>query len=67
VSQADGLHQLISRKLEEIAAGYFPPAAEAGYVVPPALGQDAGICGALLISGMQSFCERLTNENAGEW
>lgn len=50
VSQAEGLHDRIGRRLEKIAAGYFPPAMEAGYVVPPALGQDAGIRGALLLT-----------------
>lgn len=50
VSQAAGLHALIQAKLVQIAAGYFPPAREAGYVVPPALGQEAGICGAFLLT-----------------
>jgi fructokinase len=50
VSQVDGLHAKINVKLVEIAAGYFPPAMEANYVVPPALGQEAGICGAFLLA-----------------
>jgi fructokinase len=50
VSQAEGLHRKINAKLMEIAAGYFPPVLAADYVVPPALGQQAGICGALLLA-----------------
>jgi fructokinase len=50
VSQSDGLHTRINAKLEEIAGGYFPSAMEAGYVVPPALGQEAGIRGAFLLA-----------------
>ncbi len=50
VSQADGLHAKVNAKLEEIAAGYFPPAMEKDYVIPPALGQEAGIRGAFLLA-----------------
>ena len=50
VSQADGLHRQINSRLVEIAAGYFPTVLAPGYVVPPALGQDAGIRGALLLA-----------------
>ncbi len=50
VSQAEGLHGLIASRLKEIAAEYFPPASEDGYVVPPALGQEAGIRGAFLLA-----------------
>lgn len=49
VSQVEGLHAKIQSRLREIAAGYFPPADEDGYVVPPALGQEAGIRGAFLL------------------
>ncbi|MES2474587.1 MAG: ROK family protein [Verrucomicrobiota bacterium] len=51
VSQAEELHDLIASRLKEIAAGYFPPALEDGYVVAPALGQEAGIRGAFLLAG----------------
>jgi fructokinase len=51
VSQADGLHEKINRQLLELAAGYFPPLRSQPYVVPPALGQEAGIRGALLLAG----------------
>ena len=50
VSQMEGLHDKINAKLIEIAAGYFPPVLERDYVVPPALGQEAGICGAFLLA-----------------
>jgi fructokinase len=50
VCQAEGLHGKIHSKLVEIAAGYFPPVLDGDYVVPPALGQQAGICGAFLLT-----------------
>lgn len=50
VCQAEGLHAKINAKLIEIAAGYFPPVLVNDYVVPPALGQQAGICGAFLLA-----------------
>ena len=50
VSQAAGLHRKINVKLVEIAAGYFPPVLDSNYVVPPTLGQEAGICGAFLLA-----------------
>jgi fructokinase len=50
VSQANQLHQKVQTKLAEIAAGYFPPVLVSDYVVPPALGQEAGICGAFLLA-----------------
>jgi fructokinase len=50
VSQAAGLHAKINAQLIELAAGYFPPALVPDYVVPPALGQEAGICGAFLLA-----------------
>lgn len=50
VCQAEGLHGMINAKLIEIAAGYFPQLSGGDYVVPPGLGQQAGICGALLLA-----------------
>jgi fructokinase len=50
VCQADGLHRKINGKLLEIAAGYFPPVLGGAYVVPPALGQQAGIRGAFFLT-----------------
>ncbi len=52
VSQVDGLHEKIHARLREIAAGYFPPALDSCYVLPPALGQQAGIRGALLLAAL---------------
>lgn len=50
VCQAEGLHRKINARLIEIAAGYFSPVLGGDCVVPPALGQQAGICGALLLA-----------------
>ncbi len=50
VCQAEGLHGKINAKLVEIAAGYFPPVLGGDYVVPPELGQQAGICGAFFLT-----------------
>lgn len=50
VSQVAGLHDKINARLTEIAAGYFPPVEVPAYVVPPALGQEAGIRGAFLLT-----------------
>lgn len=50
VCQAEGLHRKTNARLIEIAAGYFPPVLGGNYVVTPALGQQAGICGALLLA-----------------
>jgi fructokinase len=51
VSQAAGLHEKINRTLLKIAGAYFPPLLKPDYVLAPKLGQDAGICGALLLTG----------------
>ncbi len=50
VSQAEGLHELVLKRLVKIAAGYYPPVLVPHYVVPPALGQEAGIRGALMLA-----------------
>ncbi len=52
VSQAQGLHRRIGTDLKRIAAGYFPAAEANGFVAPPALGQGAGISGALLMAAI---------------
>jgi fructokinase len=52
VSQAEGFHAKVEALLEEIAAGYFSPIEAKPYVVPPSLGQQAGIKGALLLAGI---------------
>ncbi|WP_035600822.1 ROK family protein [Haloferula sp. BvORR071] len=52
VSQAEGFHEKTERILKEIAAGYFVPLSASPYVVPPLLEQQAGIVGALLLTGI---------------
>jgi fructokinase len=49
VSQAEGLIDKVNARVRDLANGYFPQVCE-GYVVPPALGQQAGIAGALLLA-----------------
>lgn len=52
VSQAEGFHSKVNRLLAKLAAGYFPALEREGdFVVPPELGQEAGIRGALLLAG----------------
>lgn len=52
VSQAEGLHDKVNAMMRKLANGYFPQLADGAepYVVPPALGQQAGIIGALLLA-----------------
>ncbi len=52
VSQAEGLHEKTEKQLIELAGGYFPAVGNSPYVVPPKLGQDAGIRGALMLTGL---------------
>ena len=51
VSQAADFHARTENLLVSIAAGYFSPLSSPPYVVPPLLGQQAGIKGALLLTG----------------
>ncbi len=51
ISQAADFHEKVYTILQKVANGYFPPLLVPNYVVPPMLGQDAGICGALLLAG----------------
>jgi fructokinase len=50
VPQAEGLHERVAARVLELSNGYFEGVEKPGYVVPPALGQQAGIIGALLLS-----------------
>jgi fructokinase len=50
VSQSKSLHPKIARCLNEISAGYFAFSETDGFIVPPSLGQEAGIRGALQIA-----------------
>jgi len=52
VSQAEGLHEKTEKLLVEMANGYFPALKNLPYVVPPKLGQEAGIRGALMLTGL---------------
>jgi fructokinase len=49
VSQAEGFHAKTEVLLGKLAEGYFPNLLETPYVVPPVLGQQAGIVGALML------------------
>jgi len=51
VSQSTVLHAKIAAILKETAAGYFGESDFTELVVPPQLGQEAGIRGALLLAG----------------
>lgn len=52
VSQLRGIHAATNRKLIEMMAGYaVQPEHREGFVVPPGLGGDAGIIGALALAG----------------
>ena len=50
VGQAAGLHAGIACTLKDLSNGYFHAAEHPGYVIPPALGQQAGIAGSLLLA-----------------
>lgn len=50
VSQAEGFCGRVQTTFRQLAAGYFINAEVADYIVAPALGQQAGICGALLLA-----------------
>lgn len=52
VSQAAGLHEKTDTLVRELAGGYFPAVNGGPYVVPPKLGQEAGIRGALMLTGL---------------
>jgi len=51
VSQMEGLHEKTEALVRELAGGYFPAVNDAPYIVPPKLGQQAGIRGALMLTG----------------
>ncbi|QTN31624.1 ROK family protein [Akkermansiaceae bacterium] len=52
VSQAEGLHEKTENLLRELAGGYFPAVENSPYVVPPKFDQEAGIRGALMLTGL---------------
>jgi fructokinase len=49
VSQVEGFHERVQTAFRKLSAGYFINSEGAEYIVPPALGQQAGIIGALLL------------------
>lgn len=61
VSQAEGFHAKVEAHIRKLSAGYFSAAEGAGYVVPPALGQQAGILGALLLVASDSNAPNLAS------
>ncbi len=52
VSQTAGLHEKTEKLLIELAGGYFPAVKNTPYVVPPKFDQEAGIKGALMLTGL---------------
>lgn len=54
VSQAAGFHAKTEALLGEIAGSYYLPLRQTPYLVAPALGQQAGIIGALLLTSFSS-------------
>jgi fructokinase len=50
VSQVEGFHDRVQTTFRELSAGYFIQSQGADFIVPPTLGQQAGICGALLLA-----------------
>ncbi|MCU0795196.1 MAG: ROK family protein [Akkermansiaceae bacterium] len=51
VAQLRGLHERVQAEFVRLSAGYFLQAQTPDFIVPPALGQNAGIFGALLLAG----------------
>jgi fructokinase len=56
VSQSIGLHEKITELLKTLSNGYFDHEGLETLVTPPALGQEAGIKGALLMAGQAGRC-----------
>ena len=52
VSQAEGLHEKTEALLRKLVNGYFPAVENSPYVVPPKFDQEAGIRGALMLTGL---------------
>jgi len=50
VSQVDGFHERVERKLRDIGAGYFPLPENGPFIVAPRHGQDAGLRGAMMLA-----------------
>lgn len=52
VPQAEGLHARVASCLRRLSKGYYEAAEKDGFIVPPKLGQQAGIAGALMLAGL---------------
>jgi len=52
VSQVEGLHKKTEELVRKLAAGYFPAVGNSPYVVAPKFDQEAGIKGALMLTGL---------------
>lgn len=52
VSQVEGLHEKTDTLVRELSGGYFPAVNVAPYVVAPKHGQESGIRGALMLTGL---------------
>ena len=50
VSQAENFHARVGSTFRKLSAGYFSYGESADFIVPPSLGQQAGILGALLLA-----------------
>lgn len=49
VSQSEGFHGRVQTAFRQLSAGYYINSEKDDFIVSPALGQQAGICGALLL------------------
>ena len=50
VSQAENFHARVGSTFRQLSAGYFSYGESADFIMPPSLGQQAGILGALLLA-----------------
>lgn len=59
VSQAEGFHAKVEAQLSRVACGYYPTLGNGPLIVAPALGQHAGIAGALMLTALAHDDSRL--------
>ena len=52
VMKTKGLHERVRRRARELGAGYFPGGSR-HKIVPPGLGDNAGLAGALMLAGLE--------------
>ena len=53
VSQAENFHARVGSTFRKLSAGYFSYGESADFIVPPSLGQQAGILGVLLLAASE--------------